>query len=89
MDKDKLYQMTDDELLLQKKQMKKEKLFYAVFIGFLAGVLIFGLVSWFLNPERKVGFLIPMMIPAVFIYRQFKKKNKYADLEAVLKERDL
>ena len=80
---------TEDELLVEKKKLKKSKLFHAIAIGFLSGVLIFGMVSWSLSSEKQVGFLIPMLIPAVFIYRQLKKSNKNNDLEDVLKERGL
>ncbi len=56
----------------QKKE-QKSKLFHAVWIGFLSGILIFGVVAWGLSPYRKLGFLIPMFIPAYFIYRLLKK----------------
>ena len=67
----------------------KAKLFYAISIGFLAGILIFGVVSWSLSSEKKFGFLIPMLIPVVFIYRLLKTPNKNKELEDVLKERKL
>jgi hypothetical protein len=69
--------------------MKKSKLFYATWIGFLAGILIFGVVAWILNPERKWGFFIPMFIPVFFIYNILKAPDKHKDLEEVLKERKL
>lgn len=81
--------MTDEELLIEKKNLKKSKLFHATAIGFLIGILIFGVVAWSLNPEKQLGFLIPMLIPAVFIYRTLKSSNKNKKLEAVLKERDI
>lgn len=83
------YNLTDEELLIEKKKLRKSKIFHASAIGFLAGILIFGVVAWSLNPERKLGFLIPMLIPVVFIYRMLKTPNQNKDLEDVLKERKL
>ena len=89
MEKKDLSKLTDEELLVEKKKLIKAKLFYAISIGFLAGILIFGVVSWSLSSEKKLGFLIPMLIPVVFIYRLLKTPNKNKDLEDVLKEREL
>ena len=89
MEKKDLYKLTDQELLVEKKKLMKSKLFYATAIGFLAGILIFGFVAWSLSPEKRFGFLIPMLIPIIFIYRMLKAPNKNKDLEDVLKERKL
>lgn len=89
MEKKAFYNLTDEELLIEKKKLRKSKIFHASAIGFLAGILIFGVVAWSLNPERKLGFLIPMLIPVVFIYRMLKTPNQNKDLEDVLKERKL
>jgi hypothetical protein len=89
MKKKDLYKLTDEELLIQKKKLMKSKIFYATAIGFLAGILIFGMVAWSLNPEKHLAFLIPMLIPVVFIYRMLRAPNKNKDLEDVLKERKL
>lgn len=89
MEKKDLYNLTDEELLVEKKKMMKSKLFYATSIGFFAGILIFGFVSWSLYSEKRLGFLIPMLIPVVFIYKLLKTPNKNKDLEDVLKERNL
>ncbi|MFN5168342.1 MAG: hypothetical protein ACK5DD_01845 [Cyclobacteriaceae bacterium] len=89
MKKEDLYKLTDQELLVEKEKLKKSKLFYAASIGFLAGILIFGVVSWALWSEKRFGFLVPMLIPVVFIYRLLKAPNKNKDLEDVLKERKL
>ena len=89
MKKKDLYKLTDEELFVEKKKLKKSKLFHAVSIGFLAGILIFGVVSWSLSSEKKPGFLIPMLIPVVFIYRILKSPNQSKDLEEVLQERNL
>ena len=89
MKKEDLYKLTDQELLVEKEKLKKSKLFYAAAIGFLAGILIFGVVSWALWSEKRFGFLVPMLIPVVFIYRLLKAPNTNRDLEDVLKERKL
>ena len=89
MEKKDLNQLTDEQLLVEKKKLKDSKIFHAVSIGFLAGILIFGVVSWSLSSEKNFGFFIPMLIPVVFIYRMLKNSNKNKDLEEVLKERDL
>lgn len=89
MEKKELYSLTDEELLDKKKELKKLKIFHATYIGFLAGILIFGLVSWSLSSEKHFGFLIPMLIPVAFIYKLLKAPNKNKDLEEVLKERKL
>lgn len=89
MDKAALYKLTDEELLIEKKKMMKSKLYYAVSIGFLSGILIFGFVSWIMFSEKRFGFLVPMLIPVVLIYKILKTPNKNKDLEEVLKERNL
>lgn len=75
MEKKYLHKLTDEELLAEKNKLKKSKIFYAAAIGFLAGILIFGIVAWILSSEKKPGFLIPLLIPVVFIYRILKKAN--------------
>ena len=89
MEKIDLNKLTDEELLVEKKKLMKSKLWFATYIGFLAGILIFGVVSWILSSEKHLGFLIPMLIPIVFIYRMLKTPNKNKDLEDILKERKL
>lgn len=89
MDKAALYKLTDEELLIEKKKMMKSKLYYAASIGFLSGILIFGFVSWLMFSEKRFGFLVPMLIPVVLIYKILKTPNNNKDLEEVLKERNL
>ena len=89
MKKEDLYKLTDEELLVEKKKLRKSKLWHATWIGFLAGIIIFGVVSWILSPNKSLGFLIPMFFPIYFIYRLVKTPNKNQDLEDVLKERKL
>ncbi len=89
MDKNELYKLTNEELLVKKKKLNNSKIFHATIIGFLIGILIFGFVSWGLSSEKRIGFIIPMLIPVLFIYRMMKSKNKNKDLEEVLRERQL
>jgi uncharacterized membrane protein YoaK (UPF0700 family) len=89
MEKKDLYQLTDEELLVEKRKLKNSKIFYAAWIGFLAGVLIFGFGGWILSPKKQLGFLIPMLIPIVMIYQLIKNSKINNDLEEVLKERHL
>jgi hypothetical protein len=89
MEKKELSELTDEALLIEKKKLKKSKLFHAMYIGFLGGILIFGIVSWSLSSEKKLGFLIPMLIPIAFIYRLLKNPKRNRDLEEVLRERGL
>lgn len=89
MEKKDFHKLTDEELLAEKSKLRKSKVFHAAYIGFLAGILIFGLVSWVLSSEQHLGFLIPMLIPVVFIYRLLRNPNKNKELEDILKERDL
>ena len=89
MEKKKYSEMTDEALLVEKEKLKKSKLFYSIFIGFLGGVFGFGMVSWILNPDRKLGFLIPMLIPIAFIYKLVKSNKQNKELVDALNERNL
>ncbi len=89
MDKNDLYKLTDEALLEQKKKMMKSKLWYSLSIGFLSGILIFGVVSWLLSSEKRFGILFPILIPVFLIYKLVKTPNNNKELEAVLKERNL
>ncbi len=84
-----LSELTDEELLIEKKKLKNSKVFHATLIGFLAGILLFGTIAWALNSERQLGFLIPMLIPIALIYRLLKNPKRNQELEALLKERSL
>ncbi|MBC6993688.1 hypothetical protein QWY85_17085 [Neolewinella lacunae] len=81
--------LTDAELLVEKKKLKNAKILHAALIGFLAGILIFGVVGWILSPQKRLGFFIPMLIPIAFIYGLLKNPKTNQDLENTLKERNL
>lgn len=89
MEKKQYTEMSDKELLVELKKLKQSKIFHAASIGFLAGILVFGLVAWILSPERRIGFFIPMLIPIVIIYRLVKNPKSNTELEEVLKARKL
>ena len=89
MEKEDLFKLTDEELLIEKKKYRKGQLFNAVAIGFLAGILIFGFGAWALSSDKKPGFLIPMIFPIIFIYRLVKAPNKNTALKEVLRESNL
>jgi hypothetical protein len=76
MEKIDLNKLTDEELLVERKKLRQSKLFYAIFIGFLIGILIYGFVSWILFSEKKFGFLIPMLIPVFLIYKLVKAQTR-------------
>ncbi|MDP5121820.1 MAG: hypothetical protein NWQ46_09515, partial [Spirosomaceae bacterium] len=61
----------------------------AVLIGFLAGIVIFGIVAWSMSPKKQIGFLIPMLFPIIFIYKMIKNPKTNTELEDALKERGL
>ncbi|MEQ9266560.1 MAG: hypothetical protein RLN81_15125 [Balneolaceae bacterium] len=89
MEKKDLSGLTDEELLNKKRKLKKSRVIHATLIGFLAGVLIFGVVSWGMSSKSNLGTLIPILIPIFFIYGLVKNSKKNKDLEEVLEERDL
>ena len=89
MEKNNLNELKDEELLDLKKSLNKSKLFHAISIGFLGGMVIFVVVSWSLSAEKNFVFLIPILIPVAFIYRILKSPNRNKHLEDVLKQRNL
>lgn len=83
MNPEELTQLTNEELLAEAQKMKSSALTNAVFIGFLAGIIIYSVavnnVGWF------------TLIPLVLIYKLVNdKRNKQSKaLQALLKERGL
>ena len=82
-------QMSNEELLLEKKKLKQSKIFFAAAIGFLAGVFVFGIVGWILSPKKNLGFFIPMIIPILLIRGIVKKGKENQVLETILNERGI
>ncbi|MBF6607381.1 MAG: FUSC family protein [Flavobacterium sp.] len=78
----KLSEMTDQELLLEAKRMRSTSLTNAVLIGFLIGVIIYGVVN------DSIGFLA--IIPLFMIYKLVNStKYKRTELQNLLKERNI
>lgn len=76
-----LSQLSDEELLEAAKKNKPSPIIDAFFIGFLAGIVIYGVWanSW--------GFLT--LLPLFLIYLFLKKPKKYSALQKELKKRNL
>ena len=81
--------MSEEQLFAEVKKKKTLKNYHATGIGFLAGILLFGFGAWILSPDKRIGFLIPMIFPIFFIYILLKNPRNTSELEKVLKERGL
>ncbi len=81
MNEKELSQLSDEELLKVAKNFRPSPVFDAFFIGFLAGIVIFGVAvnAW--------GF--PLLIPLFLIYLFLKKPRQYRALQKELKGRNL
>jgi len=78
----KLAELTDQELLEEAKKMKSFSFTNALFIGFLAGVVIYSVV--------KNSWAMLTLIPLYFIYKMVNdpKNKRSKDLEQLLKEQN-
>ena len=76
-----LAQLSDEELLKVAEQNKPSPLMDAFFIGFLIGIILYGVMG------NAFGFLI--LIPLFIIYLFLKKPKQYAALQQELKNRNL
>lgn len=81
--------MTDAALLSEYKKYKDSKIFYAFVIGFLAAILVFGVVAWVMSDTKNFGFFIPMLIPIIMIKNLLKRTHTHQALEKALKDRNL
>ena len=77
-----LSELTDHELLAEAKKMKSTAIKYALFIGFLIGIV------WYSIVKNSLGFftLIPLFL-AYKLINNSKYDNK--ELDNLLKERNL
>ncbi|WP_036153211.1 hypothetical protein [Maribacter forsetii] len=82
-----LYKLTDEELIIEKKNLKKSKIINAFVIGFLASIIAIGIVSSIYG--KNYSILIPLLFPIYFIYRIISNSTKNNELETVLKERNI
>lgn len=76
-----LSELSDEELLAVAKKNKPSPIFDAFFIGFLAGIILYGVIS------NAMGFV--MLIPLFLIYLFLKKPKQHKALQAELKKRKL
>ncbi|MGE0635761.1 MAG: FUSC family protein [Bacteroidia bacterium] len=78
-----LSELTDQELIEEAKKMKSFSITNALFLGFLAGIVLFSIV------KNTWGMLT--LIPLYFIYKMVNdpKNKRNKDLEKLLKERNL
>jgi len=82
-----LCELTDEELIIEKKNLKKSKIINAFVIGFLASIIAIGIVSSIYGKNYSV--IIPLLFPVYFIYRIVSNSNKNKKLETILKERNI
>lgn len=81
MEEKELSEFTDQELLQEAKKEKLSPIVTALFIGFLAGIIIYSVV------KNTWGFLT--LIPLYFIYSLVKGSKRNEEVERLLKERGL
>ena len=76
-----LSQLSDEELLEVARKNKPSPIIDAFFIGFLAGIIIYSVIS------NSWGFLT--LIPLFLIYVFLKKPKQHEALKKELKKREL
>ncbi len=81
MNVDELSKLSDEELLDYAKNNKPSPIFDAFFIGFLIGIIIFGILA------DSLGFF--MIVPLFLIYLFLKKPKQQAALKKELEKRNL
>ena len=77
MEKTNYAKLTDEELLVEKKKLKKSKLIHATLIGFLAGIAIFGIAAWSFSSKKQLGFLLPVLIPSTSWWMNWREVGKW------------
>ncbi|WP_316736187.1 hypothetical protein [Pedobacter aquatilis] len=83
MEQTNLSELTDEQLLLEAKQLKSFSIMNAFIIGFLVGIVLFSIYF--------SAYTIALLIPLFLIYKITNDpKNKRAkELQAILKERNI
>ena len=81
MEKKKLEELTDEELLQEAKKMKSARVLDAGIVGFMIGVAIYATV--------KNGLGLLTFLPLVYLPIAAKNKTKNKELERLLEEREL
>lgn len=87
MEKKNLSELTDEQLLIEKKKLTKSKFISAMIIGFLASIVVIGFVSSIIS--KNFAVIIPLLFPIYFIYKLISNSKKDNELEILLKERNL
>ncbi len=87
MEKKNLSELTDEQLIVEKNKLKKSNIINAMVIGFLASIVVVGIISSVIT--KKFVALIPLLFPVYFIYRIVSNSKKNNELELILKERKL
>ncbi|MFY0674055.1 MAG: FUSC family protein [Bacteroidia bacterium] len=81
MDQNKIAQLSDTELRAEAKKIKPSPWIDAFFIGFLVGIIIYGVAA------NTWGLVT--LIPLFLIYLLLKKSKKYEALKKEMKSRNL
>lgn len=81
MDKEKLSDLTNKELLEEAKKTKPRPITDAAFIGVLIGIIIYSIV--------KNTWGLVTLVPLFLIYQLLKKSKRNDELEKLMKERNL
>lgn len=78
-----LFELSDQELLVEAEKVKSSTLIHAILIGFLVGIVVYSIV------KNTWGFLT--LIPLFLVYKLVNKSNNARNkaLKKILKERDL
>ena len=76
-----LSRLSDEELLREASSNKPSPLLDAFFIGFLVGIIVFGVAA------SSSGFLL--LIPLFLIYILLKKPKRYRALQVEIRNRGL
>lgn len=87
MEKENLSELTDAELIIEKKKLQKSKIISAIMIGFLVGIVFVGIAASII--AKNILVIIPLLFPLYFIYKLFTNPKKNNKLEVLSKERNL
>ncbi|MCL7765379.1 hypothetical protein MPF19_18305 [Polaribacter sp. Z014] len=87
MGKNNISELTNEQLLIEKKKLKKSEFISALMIGFLTSIVVIGIVSSIISKNTIV--IIPLLFPIYFIYKLISNSKKNNELKIILKERNL
>lgn len=77
----KITELTDEELLVKRKQFKSNQILNAVILGVFVGIAIYSLI------KNGLGFFT--FFPLIFAYLLFKHQINFKELEKEIKSRNL